>query len=221
MNLCVAESWSMHLSGLLCTCNPLFATHTSQSPNLSSWSVCREWTDSYSSIYDWSVSSTFFADHKETTQKFPFWVTNFWNGALFQYCLHFQIYFFCYSWFNFGTFGAFFCTSSVRRGIWVASTKTKISWSFLSSFQAGRNLSDCNWTRTHNHLIHKRTLNHLANLAFYLNDWAMLWKMYWMKWLQLDSNPEPLNSLTNTQPFGQISLSVRLWPKWLWVWVQL
>ena len=23
-------------------------------------------------------------------------------------------------------------------------------------------LSDCNWTRTHNHLVHKRTLNHLA-----------------------------------------------------------
>ena len=26
--------------------------------------------------------------------------------------------------------------------------------------------SDCNWTRTHNHLVHKRTLNHLAKLAF-------------------------------------------------------
>ena len=25
--------------------------------------------------------------------------------------------------------------------------------------------SDCNWTRTHNHLVHKRTLNHLAKLA--------------------------------------------------------
>ena len=23
-----------------------------------------------------------------------------------------------------------------------------------------RSLSDCNWTRTHNHLIHKRTLSH-------------------------------------------------------------
>ena len=28
-----------------------------------------------------------------------------------------------------------------------------------------RSLSDCNWTRTHNHLVHKRTLNHLAKLA--------------------------------------------------------
>ena len=26
-------------------------------------------------------------------------------------------------------------------------------------------LSDCNGTRTHNHLVHKRTLNHLAKLA--------------------------------------------------------
>ena len=27
------------------------------------------------------------------------------------------------------------------------------------------NISDCNWTRTHNHLVHKRTLNHLAKLT--------------------------------------------------------
>ena len=26
---------------------------------------------------------------------------------------------------------------------------------------------DCNWIRTHNHLVHKRTLNHLAKLAFF------------------------------------------------------
>ena len=26
-------------------------------------------------------------------------------------------------------------------------------------------LSDCNWTRTNSHLIHKRTLNHLAKLV--------------------------------------------------------
>ena len=28
-----------------------------------------------------------------------------------------------------------------------------------------RILSDCNWPRTHNHLVHKRTLNHLAKMA--------------------------------------------------------
>ena len=27
------------------------------------------------------------------------------------------------------------------------------------------NLYDCNWTRTQNHLVLKRTLNHLAKLA--------------------------------------------------------
>ena len=31
--------------------------------------------------------------------------------------------------------------------------------------QQDKNLSDCNWIRTHNHLAHKRTLNHLAKLA--------------------------------------------------------
>ena len=30
-------------------------------------------------------------------------------------------------------------------------------------------LSDCNWTRTHNHLVRKRTLNHLVKLAKWLS----------------------------------------------------
>ena len=30
-------------------------------------------------------------------------------------------------------------------------------------------LSDCNWTRTHNHLVRKQTLNHLAKLAKWLS----------------------------------------------------
>ena len=34
----------------------------------------------------------------------------------------------------------------------------------------GHQLStDCNWTRTQNHLVHKRTLNHLAKLAKWLS----------------------------------------------------
>ena len=36
---------------------------------------------------------------------------------------------------------------------------------------------DGNWTRTHNHLVHKRTLNHLANLG---NDRAVLWVLFCM-----------------------------------------
>ena len=30
-------------------------------------------------------------------------------------------------------------------------------------------LSDCSWTRIHNHLVHKETLNHLAKLAKWLS----------------------------------------------------
>ena len=92
-------------------------------------------------------------------------------------------------------------------------------------------LSDCNWTRTHNHLVHKRTLNHLAKLAKWLSSVVSTYlygAFYWMflschvrlsewihtlylpecqgtpcskqarnlkfKWLQLDSNPQPLSS---------------------------
>ena len=40
-----------------------------------------------------------------------------------------------------------------------------ISWEILG-------ISDCNETRTHNHLVRKQTLNYLAKLP---NDWAVLW----------------------------------------------
>ena len=92
-------------------------------------------------------------------------------------------------------------------------------------------LSDCNWTRTHNHLVRKRTLNHLAKLTKWLS-WVVSTYLYgafdcmflschvrvseWIytlylpecqgtpcskqvrylkfKWLQRDSNPQPLSS---------------------------
>ena len=46
-------------------------------------------------------------------------------------------------------------------------------------------LSDCNLTRTHNHLVHKWTLNHLAKLAkwlscvvnTYLNGWVFVYEL--------------------------------------------
>ena len=90
--------------------------------------------------------------------------------------------------------------------------------------------SDCNWTQTQNHLVLKRTLNHLAKLAKWLNcvlstylhsafDCMFLschvrvsWWIHTLyltecqgtpsskqvrnakvKWLQRDSNPEPLS----------------------------
>ena len=85
------------------------------------------------------------------------------------------------------------------------------------------NLSDCNWTQTHNYLVHKRTPNHLAKLA--LNDWAVLWVLICMvhltvcSWLvtyafQSESTFYNLASLDKW-------LSVHLRTKWLWVRVQL
>ena len=43
------------------------------------------------------------------------------------------------------------------------------------------------------------------------------------KWQQRDSNPQPLSSETNAQPFRQIhhELSARLRTKWLWVRIPL
>ena len=92
-------------------------------------------------------------------------------------------------------------------------------------------LNDCSWTRNHNHLVPKRTLNHLGKRAEWLScflstylyssfncmflschvrvsEWIhTLWLPEWQgtpcskqaqnlkfRWLQLDSNPEPLNS---------------------------
>ena len=108
-------------------------------------------------------------------------------------------------------------------------------------------LSHCNGTRTHNHLVRKRTLNHLAKLAKWLSfvvstylygafDWMFLSchvrVSAWIhtlqlpecqetpclkqapdlkiKWLQRDSNPQPLTLSTNTQPFGQTSQMMEL-----------
>ena len=43
-------------------------------------------------------------------------------------------------------------------------------------------LSDCNWTRTHNHLVDKGTLNHLAKPAC-LFKWLSI--RFWTKWLRV------------------------------------
>ena len=50
-------------------------------------------------------------------------------------------------------------------------------------------LGDCNWTRTNNHLVHKRTLNHLAKLAKWLSCVLSTFMVYeyiygvWCIWL--------------------------------------
>ena len=42
-------------------------------------------------------------------------------------------------------------------------------WYQLIICQIFSNISDCNWTWTHNHLVHKRTLDHLVKLAKWLS----------------------------------------------------
>ena len=70
----------------------------------------------------------------------------------------------------------------------------------LKQFKIG-SVSDCNWTQTHNQLVHKQTLNGLAKLAtsLVLNDHLISSQLASMaKWL-----------------------SVRLWINWLWFRFQL
>ena len=83
------------------------------------------------------------------------------------------------------------------------------------------NLSDCNWTRTHNHLVHKRTLNHLAKLAFFFLFFFFSFLIYGYNFVSLlgqtrqwQRGEYELSSLAKW-------LSVRLRTKWLWVRVQL
>ena len=59
---------------------------------------------------------------------------------------------------------------------------------FESNSQEIWSLSDCNWTRTYNHLVHKRTFNHLAKLVS-LAKWfsVRLWTT-WL-WVQVQLHP--------------------------------
>ena len=58
-----------------------------------------------------------------------------------------------------------FLSCHVRVSEWMLNCE---SWMSRNSFAQSRreiwSLSDCNWTRTQNHLVGKRTLNHLAKL---------------------------------------------------------
>ena len=63
-------------------------------------------------------------------------------------------------------------------------------------------LSDCNWTRTHNHLVRKQTLNHLVKLAKWLS-WAVLWVLICTVHLTACSC-----HVTHPQSFGQFGWMV-------------
>ena len=45
-------------------------------------------------------------------------------------------------------------------------TATKENKKIFDCKIVNNNFSDCNWIRTHNHLVHKRTLNHLTQPAW-------------------------------------------------------
>ena len=56
-------------------------------------------------------------------------------------------------------------TAQVFNICWILRLRIRHFLRHQHLFKTLTNLSDCNWTRTHNHLVHKGTLNHLAKLA--------------------------------------------------------
>ena len=70
--------------------------------------------------------------------------------------------------------------------------------------------SECNWTRTHNHLVDKRTPNHLAKLAK-LAKWLSV--PLWTKWLWV---PVQLQSLWTVLKKISWSWLTLLFKEWEW-----
>ena len=77
-------------------------------------------------------------------------------------------------------------------------------------------LSDCNWTRTNNHLVRKRTLNHLAKLTLKRLSCVVSAYLYGAFDCMFLSCHVRVSEWIQTK-----WLSVRLRTKWLWVRVQL
>ena len=73
----------------------------------------------------------------------------------------------------------------------------------------------CNWTRNHSHLVHKQKLNHL---------WLLICTVHLAVCSYVKHafhSESSLNSSLNHLASLAKWLSVRLWTKSLWVWVQL
>ena len=51
----------------------------------------------------------------------------------------------------------------------------QIFFFFFSTTSTTSIISDCNWTQTHNHLVHKQTLNHLANYRVWIHSEKSTW----------------------------------------------
>ena len=78
-------------------------------------------------------------------------------------------------------------------------------------FNPLKSLSHCNWTWTHNHLVHKQTLNHLAKRASkWVNGWVFV---LWAKWLwarvQLNSENLKVDKMSFLA-FNQIILDIKI-----------
>ena len=65
-------------------------------------------------------------------------------------------------------------------------------------------LSDCNWTPTHNHLVHKETLNHLAKVA---KSFSNVTRKTWQEKLSKKWNLDKFNHLYIWNIFKYIFLS--------------
>ena len=75
-------------------------------------------------------------------------------------------------------------------------------------------LSDCNWTRTHNHLSRKRTRNHLAKLTKWL---AVLWVLICTKYLSVRDITRRYTQMHRTDKYSQHNSII--WLVWLNGWV--
>ena len=47
----------------------------------------------------------------------------------------------------------------------------------FTAFSGRKDTLSCKGTRTQNHLIHKRTLNHLTKLAYWPNSWEFVYEL--------------------------------------------
>ena len=90
-------------------------------------------------------------------------------------------------------------------------------------------LSDCNGTRTHDHLVRKRAPNHLAKLAKWLNCVVNTYLYVAFNCMFLSCHVLVLEWISDKYsqhisiiwPVWLNCLSVRLQTKWLWFWVPL
>ena len=73
-------------------------------------------------------------------------------------------------------------------------------------------LSDCNWTRTQNHLVLKRTLNHLAKLDSLWNAYVT-WQEHTVKWTVQISTQNTAQKLYTTFSY-RLSLQCKLFQKY-------